>query len=392
MHLSRSNRRFLCLATITAASLAASAALAGKGEPRKVPGGGVAGAACPCFGDLNGDGTINAADLAVLLGAWNTSGASIPSDLDGSGNVNAADLSLLLGAWGPCPAAPINDNCVDAIPLAMGITEFCTYGANTDGPVVTGDCTIGSFNQVDHDIWYSWHAIGDGTLTVSTCGLTVWDTRIALYGSTLPNFGGCPGGLFSFMSLMTCSDDFCGFQSSVSVDVKAGHNYKVRVGGWLGHQGEGAFAASFQSAGSDCAHAILVPDAFSTTITGTTLDNDADGDYPNCALGDTYGEWITFESPCFINGSTMEVTTCNPGTDFDTVLSVYKIDPQNCFGPLYACNDDFSLAACDIDGLHRKSRVSFDLTPGWIYFVRVSGYQGARGNYEMSFSVYGCGN
>lgn len=47
--------------------------------------------------DLNCDGSIDAADLAVLLGAWGTAG---PGDLDGNGTVNAADLAILLGAWG----------------------------------------------------------------------------------------------------------------------------------------------------------------------------------------------------------------------------------------------------------------------------------------------------
>ncbi len=46
--------------------------------------------------DLDGDGRVNAADLAILLGAWGTDGAG---DLDGDGAVGAADLALLLGAW-----------------------------------------------------------------------------------------------------------------------------------------------------------------------------------------------------------------------------------------------------------------------------------------------------
>ncbi len=54
----------------------------------------------PCPSDLNGDHAVNAADLAVLLGAWGTAGAA---DLDGSGIVNAGDLAILLGAWGLCP-------------------------------------------------------------------------------------------------------------------------------------------------------------------------------------------------------------------------------------------------------------------------------------------------
>lgn len=52
----------------------------------------------PMPGDLDGDGDVDAADLAILLGAWGSSDAA--ADLDGSGAVDAADLALLLGAWG----------------------------------------------------------------------------------------------------------------------------------------------------------------------------------------------------------------------------------------------------------------------------------------------------
>ncbi|RLS91094.1 MAG: hypothetical protein DWI11_11940 [Planctomycetota bacterium] len=50
------------------------------------------------IGDLNGDGLVDAADLAILLGAWGGTGAA---DLDGNGTVDAADLATLLGAWTP---------------------------------------------------------------------------------------------------------------------------------------------------------------------------------------------------------------------------------------------------------------------------------------------------
>ncbi|MCE2880994.1 MAG: hypothetical protein LW636_01350 [Planctomycetaceae bacterium] len=53
----------------------------------------------PCPADLNGDGNVGAADLSLVLGAWNTSGA----DITGDGFTDASDLSLLLGAWGACP-------------------------------------------------------------------------------------------------------------------------------------------------------------------------------------------------------------------------------------------------------------------------------------------------
>ncbi|MBL9118456.1 MAG: PQQ-dependent sugar dehydrogenase [Phycisphaerae bacterium] len=51
----------------------------------------------PLFGDINGDGHVDGADLSILLGAW---GASVsPADLNHDGTVDSTDLALLLGAW-----------------------------------------------------------------------------------------------------------------------------------------------------------------------------------------------------------------------------------------------------------------------------------------------------
>ena len=71
----------------------------------------------PCLGDIAtsatfqppGDGQVNAADLAYLLGAWGVNAGS-PADLvttatfapPPDGIVDAADLAVLLGAWGGC--------------------------------------------------------------------------------------------------------------------------------------------------------------------------------------------------------------------------------------------------------------------------------------------------
>lgn len=51
--------------------------------------------------DLNGDGHVNAPDLASLLGAWGPcpGGDCCAADLTGDGDVSAADLAVLLGAW-----------------------------------------------------------------------------------------------------------------------------------------------------------------------------------------------------------------------------------------------------------------------------------------------------
>ena len=49
-------------------------------------------------GDLNDDGIVNAADLAMLLAEWGSSNGS--ADINGDGVVNAADLAIMLANWG----------------------------------------------------------------------------------------------------------------------------------------------------------------------------------------------------------------------------------------------------------------------------------------------------
>ena len=56
---------------------------------------------CECFADLDGDGTVGAADLAMLLGSWGPC-AGCPADFNGDGTVGAFDLAQLLGSWGAC--------------------------------------------------------------------------------------------------------------------------------------------------------------------------------------------------------------------------------------------------------------------------------------------------
>lgn len=55
-----------------------------------------------CPWDLDDSGSVEAFDLAVLLGSWGTD-PSGPPDFSCDGNVNAFDLAQLLGRWGPCP-------------------------------------------------------------------------------------------------------------------------------------------------------------------------------------------------------------------------------------------------------------------------------------------------
>jgi hypothetical protein len=50
------------------------------------------------YGDLNGDGIVNSADLNILIGSWGIASAS--ADINGNGIVDIGDLSILLSHYG----------------------------------------------------------------------------------------------------------------------------------------------------------------------------------------------------------------------------------------------------------------------------------------------------
>jgi hypothetical protein len=56
----------------------------------------------PCKPDLDGNRTVNGADLALLLQVWGTC-SNCPGDLNGDGLVNGSDIAIMLQSWGSCP-------------------------------------------------------------------------------------------------------------------------------------------------------------------------------------------------------------------------------------------------------------------------------------------------
>jgi hypothetical protein len=62
------------------------------------------GTPCACDADVTGNGNVDAADLAAVLGAWGGAPkGKANADVNADGNVDGADLAIVLGSWGPCP-------------------------------------------------------------------------------------------------------------------------------------------------------------------------------------------------------------------------------------------------------------------------------------------------
>jgi hypothetical protein len=50
--------------------------------------------------DLDGDGTVGASDLSLILASWGPAPTGTAADFDRNGSVDAADLARLLERWG----------------------------------------------------------------------------------------------------------------------------------------------------------------------------------------------------------------------------------------------------------------------------------------------------
>ncbi|HMN96138.1 MAG TPA: S8 family serine peptidase [Phycisphaerales bacterium] len=155
----------------------------------------------------------------------------------GGGANGAQGSGTLLVTCGDIP----HNTCANALPIFDGVTAFTNVGATTTGPTVTG-CNLGGYDQIGSDVWYSYTATCTGPLRVSTCNSATFDTKIAVYGPGFLGFS-CPSGSqFTSGVLLGCNDDAAGcsgWTSDLTVNVVAGNNYRIRVGGFNAQQGSG---------------------------------------------------------------------------------------------------------------------------------------------------------
>ncbi len=125
----------------------------------------------------------------------------------------------------PCPQPPPNDDCPDALPIAVGGTATgSTVAANPDAAPFCGTSVSAP------GVWYK--VMGNGnTLTASLCNPgTNYDSKINIY------CGGC-----ATLACAAGDDDFCGFPpgySQASWCSDAGVEYLILVQGFGGSTGD----------------------------------------------------------------------------------------------------------------------------------------------------------
>ncbi|MEO8589264.1 MAG: T9SS type A sorting domain-containing protein [Flavobacteriales bacterium] len=268
--------------------------------------------------------------------------------------------SSLLFAGPSALAQPANDGCANAIAIACGETlSGSTLDATSD---VAPDCGT----TVDAaGVWYSFEGVL-AQVTASTCSNFSYDTRINVYRGSCDEFT-CVAG----------NDDFCDLGSSATFVAEEGITYFILVNGFEGATGD--FDLSITCAPvdeDDCLGAL--PIACGETLTGSTTDALTDA-APDCGTSvSAAGIWYTFTG---IDGQ-MTLTTCGPGTDYDSKLNVYtgSCSDLECV----AGNDDIA------EGVPCSS-VTFNTTAGTTYYALVQGYDGATGNYGISLTCQTCG-
>jgi len=180
-----------------------------------------------CNDDQSGGGT-GCGNLSSLINYSMTAGTTYWIRIAGYNGATGAFKLHVIGGGGTEP--PAQDDCGNRAGIGLGTHAFSTVGATTDGPA-HAECLFSGNNQITNDIWYNFPSQCDGTLRVSTCTGTAWDTKIALYSGN-----NC---IDLASRLLACSDDNCGLQTSVETQVADGDYITIRVGGFNGASGSG---------------------------------------------------------------------------------------------------------------------------------------------------------
>jgi hypothetical protein len=148
----------------------------------------------------------------------------------------------------PAPPPPANDNCATPTTVAgPGPHNFDNSNATTGTQGQTeGACLAFGSTTVENDQWFKWTAAATGQATLTVCGTTSVDTKIAAY----PGAPNCPAN----GTVLACNDDSCGLQSVICWSVTNGQSYIIQLGTFPGAVGgPGTFSISVGAANTPCA-------------------------------------------------------------------------------------------------------------------------------------------
>jgi hypothetical protein len=259
----------------------------------------------------------------------------------------------VLAAMQFAPPLAAQDECTTATPVVDGTNgPFTNAGSTTS---FGWPCGAG-----DNDVWFAYIASGTGSLFASTCSpRRNFDTVIEVFDGT----GGC-----STLVSLACNDDNCAQGSTVNVGVTQGQPIFVRVGGFGGVTGVFDVVLTLVPAtflNEECAGALPL----NLGVNPGFNNNGASTSAPPWPCNGANDLWYTYAAT-LTAPHTFE--TCSSATTLDTTLEVFA---GGC-GALVSlgCNDD----TCGL-----QSRVVANLIQGSTYHVRVGGYAGNVGAFDL---------
>lgn len=238
----------------------------------------------------------------------------------------------------PIEAAPANDSCASATPIALGDSlAFDTTLAQYEG--AASACDEGE----SPDVWFSYTPPSTGLVIMTLCA--DFDAQLAVHSA-------CD------QPPRACADEPLGACERLNVRVQEGVPVLVRVGGRAGAVGAGTLAISPPPPPppNDLCSA-ATPISLGQTLAFDTSFALGEGAL-SCALSSGGPDvWFAYTP---LASDVVTISLC--GSAFDTALSVFAscADQQ----PI-ACNDDF----CEV-----SSQLDVPVTAGRTMLIRVAGY------------------
>jgi len=266
-------------------------------------------------------------------------------------------------------AAPANDDCAGSTLLTATATCNGTVG-NTTGasqdlqPLACGTAT----STFANDVWY--------TFTATSSGDSVVVDPFDLFDPVLEIFSGpCTA-----LTQLSCSDDPNNGLATEKVapgTLVIGQTYTVRVYGFNGSEGNFSICvkskAPVTSINDICLNALSLN---SSATCNSTLGNNTGATQslaPATCLGGTSSSALDVWYKFVANGSGDSVIVSRSGV-FDPVLEVFS---GNCAAlTSLGCSDQLSSSAIE-------KLAPGTLIPGQTYFIRVYGFGGGIGNFNI---------
>jgi hypothetical protein len=289
-------------------------------------------------------------------------------------DLNGTATNVGLEIYGSCGGAPIaNVASVTSgtayVTAGLGLVAGQTYYLQLYSP----QAGRGTFN---FGLYYEPCGTPlNGTATNITQGQAdlSWTSSGTLFDIELGTFGFTPTGTPT-VSGVANPYTYTGLSGSTQ------YTYYVRqdCGGLGTSSWNGPFTFTTLSpppANDACAGAIQV--SCGSVVTGNTLNSTIDGPATDCnGFSIAADNWYTILG----TGADFTVSLCNAGTDYDTKLGIYT-GACGAFTSV-GCNDDGAL--CGLE-----SEFTWTSVLGTVYYIRVHGFSGEIGNYEMNVSCVG---